>query len=280
MLRGGAFLLQKDYLIHKYFIALVVDNSCYQKFFDISTNRYLDDDYYRDIELLIKSTEEAYHKNISFVNGIKTTVNITDTLSSKILLGVYGCVPAYDRYFKAGLKFHGINSEFNKESLEELRLFYNDHFVEFDECYQLFKNDNVLYTPMKLVDMYFWQVGYLMSNNLLDENLKEFADIVKESKINTEMPNNKYKESNSMNQRNPGLTEQIRKHVIMKLNNAKESGEKHLDVRAGDIEKEMKITGRIPAVVNAMRTLNGFNYDVVSETHSGYSTSVVYRYKL
>lgn len=60
----------------------------------------------------------------------------------------------------------------------------------------------------------------------------------------------------------------------------KESGKHHVDVRAGDIEKELKLTGRIPAVVNAMRSLNGFDYDVLSETPSGFSTSVVYRYKL
>jgi len=57
--------------------------------------------------MVINAREEVaavYSKNIVEVNGRNTEVNVTDTLATKIMLGTMGCIPAYDRYFIAGLR--------------------------------------------------------------------------------------------------------------------------------------------------------------------------------
>ena len=85
---------------------------------------------------------------------------------SKILLGVLGCVPAYDRYFIEGLKYHGFRyTNFSKESLLELFEFYNIYRLEFDKLQQITETNGLRYSPMKLIDMYFWQVGYSLDLN-------------------------------------------------------------------------------------------------------------------
>lgn len=69
-------------------------------------------------------TTDSYINNIPHINGEEKLVTVTDTLASKILLGVYGIVPAYDRYLKEALKLHGISQQFNEASLMELVNFY------------------------------------------------------------------------------------------------------------------------------------------------------------
>jgi hypothetical protein len=38
----------------------------------------------------------------------------------------------------------------------------NQNREEFERCQRLFSSEGVIYTPMKLVDMYFFQIGYLL----------------------------------------------------------------------------------------------------------------------
>lgn len=275
MMRGSSFLLQKDYWIHKYFVESVVKDKEFKKYFSCHDDILIGDDYFQGIESLIDRTEKSYTANISVVNGKKTTVNVTDTLSSKILLGVFGCVPAYDRYFKEGLRLEGIRNAFDRRSLEQLREFYNANKAEFEKTRKAFKDHGLTYTPMKLVDMYFWQLGYMNSTD--EESLLNVSEYNHSESIHLEQ----FSENTEVFQNlNPGLTESIRVHIISKLQSAKENGFSYLDVRAGDVAKEMKISNRIVAVVNAMRSLQGFDYEVMSEPASGYSTTVIYKYLL
>lgn len=80
----------------------------------------------------------------------------TDTMVTKIMLGVFGNVPAFDRFF--------INSclgvkTFNKKSLMHLKDFYDDNKIVFDslEYYTLDFDScietNIRYTNAKLIDM-------------------------------------------------------------------------------------------------------------------------------
>ncbi|MGF6952332.1 hypothetical protein QF028_004837 [Neobacillus sp. B4I6] len=179
MLRGGAFLLQKVYRIHEYFLNDVVKKQQYHHYFDrelqLSMNRFSAE----GIDMLIKETTESYINNIPQINREEKLISVTDTLASKLLLDVYGNVPAYDRYLKDALKIHGINQQFNEASLVELINFYNQNRDEFEKCHRLFSEDGTFYTPMKLIDMYFWQVGFLMDtldkSNIEIVKIKEFA---------------------------------------------------------------------------------------------------------
>ncbi len=85
----------------------------------------------------------------------------TDTLVTKVLLGTFGCLPACDRFFIAGFKKAGFNySSLNKPFVERVLDFCNDSVVELrKEQARIEGAGSVRYPLMKLVDMYFWQMG-------------------------------------------------------------------------------------------------------------------------
>lgn len=94
----------------------------------------------------------------------------SDTLITKIMLGVFGNVPAFDKNFKNSR----LNLKtFNKKSLIELRKFYEDNKTTFDSfkvpTIQFSKGDkntktDVLYTKAKLIDMYGFMDGMRNQN--------------------------------------------------------------------------------------------------------------------
>lgn len=80
----------------------------------------------------------------------------TDTLITKIMLGVFANVPAFDQYFKKGF---GVNS-FNEKTLLKIKNFYEDNMNVFN-LYKIHtfdfltgKETNFIYTKAKLIDMY------------------------------------------------------------------------------------------------------------------------------
>lgn len=144
MLRNSA-LMNYDYFVHKDFIEKI-SNSKYDELYN--------NDKFPDIHLIFEVAdiiEECYPASISK----------TETLLTKIILGVFGCVPAYDRYFKNGLNKSKIcSSTFSKNSIYQLYKFYQDNLIEFELLNNEFKKAEINYTPMKLIDMCFWQYGY------------------------------------------------------------------------------------------------------------------------
>lgn len=77
---------------------------------------------------------------------------------------MYGNVPAYDRHVKDGVSLFVISTNLNEISLRQLASFYNENISEFSSFRPLFSKDGAAYTPIKLLDMYFWQIGYMMDN--------------------------------------------------------------------------------------------------------------------
>ncbi len=108
-LRGGAFLLPKDYRVHEFFLNDVVKKADFHHFYDHEVQQSMNKLSVEGIDKLIKETTESYIHNIPQINVADKLISVTDTMASKILLGVYGNVPAYDRYLKDALKLHGIN---------------------------------------------------------------------------------------------------------------------------------------------------------------------------
>src|SRR5690606_26608959 len=90
------------------------------------------------------------------------SISPTDTLLSKIMLGTLGCVPAYDRYFVDGLKEMKMkHTRFNQSSLNELFNFIDVNKGEINHIQKLIKKETDRHYPaMKILDMYFWQIGY------------------------------------------------------------------------------------------------------------------------
>ncbi|WP_299547424.1 hypothetical protein [Seonamhaeicola sp.] len=144
MYRGSSNLLQKDYLVHIDAVKIIKSFDYLSCFNGKDVIR----DNLADILELINQLSE-YYKN-------EHDISPTDTLISKIVLGTLGCLPAFDRLF-----IDGVKSE--KQSFKTLkskslnRLF---DFVENTKELEILKHKYNQYPVMKLVDMYFWQIGY------------------------------------------------------------------------------------------------------------------------
>lgn len=143
MMRGSSKLLDFDYLVHKDFVCRIRDDRYDALYNDNITNI----DLIFEVEELIK---ECY----------PSVISLTDTLKTKILLGIFGCTPAYDKYFCAGLKKYCVCSDkFNRESLSDLYSYYRLYYDDFEKLRNQFSSEGVNYTPMKMLDMCFWQLG-------------------------------------------------------------------------------------------------------------------------
>lgn len=76
-------------------------------------------------------------------------------------MGTLGCVPAYDRYFIAGIKAHKISTgNYNMNSIMQLVKFYESNSDRFEEVRKQMVIGDLLYPQMKIIDMGFWQIGY------------------------------------------------------------------------------------------------------------------------
>lgn len=148
MLRGSSFLLEKSY---RCFIPLIVLVSDYNPIvWNIDVPTYTDD----NINILI-----ACANSIKKSFGNKTT----DTLVTKIMLGIFGNVPAFDTNFCNGFKMR----TFNPNSLKQIAKIYQDNKEIIDNykiCTFDFKTGKISgrrYTKAKIIDM----VGFIEGLN-------------------------------------------------------------------------------------------------------------------
>lgn len=164
MLRNS-FLMQKDYL----FSRPVVDVLCKDKYDLLLNFNPLNKVSFEEIELIEDLAKEIrncyisksyYEEGSSKNKGIIT--NVTDTLVSKIILGTIGCTVAYDRYVKAGLIRENITPRLDSQSIMELN---NFAIQNKDEIKLFIEKLGDLYTPMKIIDMYFFEKGFKVENN-------------------------------------------------------------------------------------------------------------------
>ena len=154
MLRNS-FLLNYDYLVHK----PIVESLCSPYF-----SRLFEQPNEKQVDLVMKATEaveEGYANQTLIDLKGETVTGITDTLKTKILLGVFGCTPAFDKYFVKTVRQYRICSgSFNRQSLDGLWDYYESHHTAFKKLCEDLTIDGTAYPPMKLLDMCCWQVGY------------------------------------------------------------------------------------------------------------------------
>ena len=160
MLRNS-FLMQKDYK----FLTPIVDILCkakyeslinYDPFNDAGTSNA------RLIMELVKEMQDYFIGKSYFEEGskeLKTIDNVSDTLVTKILLGTIGCTVAYDTYVRKGLANHNITQKVGVKSIMELKSFAQSNETEIKE---ILSKLNDLYTPMKIIDMYFFEEGFTL----------------------------------------------------------------------------------------------------------------------
>ena len=155
MLRGSSFLLQKNPAYLKQLITYI-SRDC-QDLFDIDVNSYNE-----NIDKILKAYD-GVEKCISSKEN-KATL----TLVTKIMLGVFGCIPAYDTNFKSTFtaiaKMGFKNHELTEKSLNCIYEFYKLHEPELEtlrlSCNVIDFNGNCTdykYTRAKIIDMYGFQ---------------------------------------------------------------------------------------------------------------------------
>lgn len=153
----NSFLCERDYKIHIPVVHMLLASS-YTDLRGIEIRRLVETDVWGYLEELGKKMRE-YYKNFSSCSKGKNR-SVTDTLLTKILLGTLGCVPAFDTNFIQGLRRMQIMPrKYARETFLGIAEFYEKHQSEFAEADTMLRETGCVYPQMKLVDMYFWQIG-------------------------------------------------------------------------------------------------------------------------
>jgi len=165
MLRGSSFLLQKN---PAYLKDLV--NWIYAQPLDIWK---IDVEHYNSKKKEILSLYANAKKHL-----LKNEKHQATTLVTKVLLGVFAIIPAYDRFFKETFSdIAGKDCGFsipNEKSLDIISKFYKENKEDID---QLSKERKVFdfdgnetkyyYSKAKLIDMYGFQFGRSKAKSLI-----------------------------------------------------------------------------------------------------------------
>ena len=151
MYRGASFLLKHTYTIHEAVIGQLVSD----RFADLwVTEAGAEDADAQRVQLILEAVAAVRKAYEPF--GVPT-----DTLVTKILLGTLACLPACDRFFIKGFRTSNLAySRVNRRFVERVHGFCTNHLTELrQEQTRIRQNGRGYYPLMKLVDMYFWQVG-------------------------------------------------------------------------------------------------------------------------
>ena len=142
MMRGSSFLLEKSVRNFRDLITCISKTDSH--LWEIDVDNYNDDNIGCLLDCKTKIISSLGEEN-----------NPSDILISKIMLGVFANVPAFDTYFRKSLKVYS----FNKKSLLKIKDFYEDNKDVFDS-YQIHTFDflsseetDIVYTKAKLIDM-------------------------------------------------------------------------------------------------------------------------------
>lgn len=129
------------------------DGDC-EKLWEIDTPNYNS----TTIGILVDTYNEISKK----IRAIEVTPTLT--LVTKIMMGIWGCVPAFDRNFKKWI-INDLNSDCHlKESLEKISTFYNDHKTTFKNILintiDIYGNEtSYIYSQARLIDMFGFTIG-------------------------------------------------------------------------------------------------------------------------
>ena len=148
MMRGSSFLLEKS--VRNYQKLIIAISKMNPKLWEIDADNYDEE----TIKLLLDCKRQIIQ-----ALGIKNKPSIT--LITKIMLGVFANIPAYDQYFRKSFKLHSVN----EKSLLKIKKFYDENREIFDS-YKIHTFDfltsqetDIIYTKAKLIDMYGFMDG-------------------------------------------------------------------------------------------------------------------------
>ncbi len=165
MYRGSSFLLQKDYRLHIPVIEELLDKK-YDLLMGINCSELKNEVNQKkliELNAFVSEYYEVIRKNVK-EKDLKN--NLSYTLITKILMGTIGCVPAYDRYFIAGIKNQKVaTGSYNIKSILQLADFYERNESRLEPVRENMKVYDLPYPQMKMIDMGFWQIGFDLDTN-------------------------------------------------------------------------------------------------------------------
>jgi len=142
MMRGSSFLLEKS--VKNYKNLIVAISKMNPKLWEIDVDKYNEE----NIKLLLNCKQQI-------IEVLGKQNKPSDTLVTKIMLGVFANIPAYDQYFRKSLRLHSVN----KKSLLKIKNFYEENKETFDSYkihtfdFLISKETDIIYTKAKLIDM-------------------------------------------------------------------------------------------------------------------------------
>ena len=139
MYSGSSFLLQKDYKVH---IPVVKEllNEKYDVLAGIDCIGFKDDSNQKLLQDINSFLEQYYDKIRHKVKEQELKNQLSFTLITKILMGTLGCVPAYDRYFIAGIKNQKVaTGNYNLKSIMQLVDFYEKILLDLNQLERKWK---------------------------------------------------------------------------------------------------------------------------------------------
>jgi hypothetical protein len=142
MMRGSSFLLEKS--VRNFSDLIITISKMNPKLWEIDVPNYDDE----NISLLLDCKQQT-------INALGKKNNPSDTLVTKIMLGVFANIPAFDQYFRKSLKVHSVN----KKSLLKIKDFYLANKIDFDSLrihtfnFLTSNETENVYTKAKLIDM-------------------------------------------------------------------------------------------------------------------------------
>lgn len=176
MFRGSSFLLQHS--IKHFQKTIEYINTLDKAVWAIDVDNYTEE----NIETIINIYQEI--KNLLIPNG-----NTDLTLITKVLLGVFGFIPAFDNYFCDSFRTISDNKcgfrRVNKTSLGFIHTFYQENKQVIDILStQTFTTDfltgkktNLNYPKAKIIDMYGFNLGQFIQTEKVFEILGEGGGI-------------------------------------------------------------------------------------------------------
>ena len=165
MYRGSSFLLQKDYKVHIPVVKELLNEKC-DVLAGIDCIGFKDDSNQKLLQDINSFLEQYYDKTRHKVKEQELKNQLSFTLITKILMGTLGCVPAYDRYFIAGIKNQKVaTGNYNIRSVMQLVNFYEKNADRLEPVREKMEVEGMPYPQMKMIDMGFWQIGFDLDKN-------------------------------------------------------------------------------------------------------------------
>ena len=185
MLRNS-FILQRDYKCHKIAVKYILD-PMYDSLWDFNPSDITEDKIKEIYNLIFDKDNGIYFK---IKNSYKENNNSNDipthTLVTKILLGTFACIPAFDELLIDAITYCKDYSE-NKDAFNNLntnieKYTQNDFF---QLCKFANKNKNELivksnidensfnYPIMRCIDAYFWEIGLKIGKLIKNKKTKK-----------------------------------------------------------------------------------------------------------